>query len=74
MYEFLKKGRMHNLSIKCQLELSDSIVKPILLYGSEIWGFGKNEVIKRIHLKFCKLLLHMKSSTTGLWRVGTILH
>jgi hypothetical protein len=36
MYEVLKKGRLHNLSIKSQYDLFDKIVKPILLYG--FWG------------------------------------
>jgi hypothetical protein len=36
MYEVLRKGRILNLSIKCQLDLFDKIVKPILLYGCEI--------------------------------------
>jgi hypothetical protein len=47
MYEVLKRGRLHNLSIKCQLELFDSMVKPIILYGCETWGFGNNEIIER---------------------------
>jgi hypothetical protein len=42
MYEVLKRGRTHNLSVECQLELFDKMVKPILLYGLEIWGFSKN--------------------------------
>ena len=63
MYEVLKRGRLHNLSIQCQLELFDSMIKPIILYWCEIWGFGNNEIIERIHLKFCKLLLHLKTST-----------
>ena len=33
MYEVLKRGRTHNLSVECQLELFDKMVKPILLYG-----------------------------------------
>jgi hypothetical protein len=36
MYEVLKTGRLHNLSVKCQYDLFDKIVKPILLYGCEI--------------------------------------
>ena len=32
MYEVLKRGRKHNLSISCQLDLFDKLVKPILLY------------------------------------------
>jgi hypothetical protein len=39
------------------------MIKPIILYGCEIWGFGNNEIFERIHLKFCKLLLHLKTST-----------
>jgi hypothetical protein len=56
------KGRLHNLSIQCQLDIFDKTVKPILLYGCETWGFGKNDIIERVHLKFCKLLLHVKTS------------
>ena len=63
MYEVLRKGRIHNVSIKCQLDLFNKIVRPILLYGCEIWGFGKNDMIERVHLKFCKLLLRLKVST-----------
>ena len=38
-------------------------MKPILLYGCEIWGQGNNSVIERVHMKFCKLLLRVKKST-----------
>jgi hypothetical protein len=50
MYEVLKKGRLHNLSIQCQLDIFDKTVKPILLYGCETWGFGKNDIIERVQL------------------------
>ena len=63
MYDILKKGRLHNLSIECQLQLFDKVVQPILLYGCEIWGPGDNRIIERVHLKFCKMLLHLKSTT-----------
>ena len=36
LYEVLKLGRLHNLSIKCQLDLFDKMVKPVLLYSCEI--------------------------------------
>jgi hypothetical protein len=32
----------NNLSIQCQLELFDSMVKPIILYGCETWRFENN--------------------------------
>ena len=63
LYEVLKLGRLHNLSIKCQLDLLDKMVKPVLLYSCEIWGMGNNDILERVHLKFCKLLLNLKTST-----------
>ena len=48
MYEVLKKGRKHNLSISCQLDLFDKLVKSIFLYGCEVWGFGNNEILERV--------------------------
>jgi hypothetical protein len=63
MFEVLKRGKIHNLSIQCQLDLFDKIIKPILLYGCEVWGFSKNEIIERVHLRFCKQLLNFKTST-----------
>ena len=53
MFEVLKRGRTHNLSIECQLELFNKMVKPILLYGSEIWGLVKIfNVLKKYNLDF----------------------
>lgn len=63
MYDVLKKGKLYNLSVQCMYDLYDKIVKPILLYGCEIWGFTNLQVIERAHLKFCKLLLGVKRST-----------
>ena len=57
MYDIIRKGKLHNLSVECLLDLFDKVVKPILLYGSEVWGFGDNRVIERVHLKVCKIIL-----------------
>ena len=73
MYEVLKRGRIHNLAIECQLELFNKMVKPILLYGSEVWGFCKNiQCIERVQLRFCKLLLKLKSSTPNYMIYGEL--
>jgi hypothetical protein len=63
MYEVIRRGKRHNLSIECLLDLFDKIVKPIhvLLYGCEVWGFSDNYVIGKIHLKFCKLILQQST-------------
>ena len=72
MYEVIRKGRAHNLSISCQLDLFDKLVKPILLYGCEIWGFGNNDIVEKVHLKFCKLILRLKSSTPSCMVYGEL--
>ncbi len=72
LYEVLKMGRKHGLSVKIQLDLFDKMVKPILLYGCEVWGFSNNDIIEKVHLKFCKLLLHLKSSTPSYMIYGEL--
>ena len=46
-----------------QIDLFDKLVKPIILYGCEVWGFGNNDVIERVQLKFLKYILNAKNST-----------
>ena len=46
-------------------QLFDAFVGSILNYSCEVWGFGKSKVLERVHLKFCKNLLKVKSSTSS---------
>ena len=39
------------------------MVRHILLYGCELWGLSKCDIIERVHLKYCNPLLNLKSST-----------
>lgn len=52
-----------SLNIKDKLKLFDSMILPILTYGSEIWGFHDSKDIERVHLKFLKQLLGVHSQT-----------
>ena len=72
MYEILRKGRLHNLSVSCQYDLFHKIVTPILLYGCEIWGHVNTDLIERLHLKFCELLLCLKKSTPNFMVYGEL--
>lgn len=63
MYGVIRKIRQFNLPVTCQLELFDKMVVPVLLYGCEVWGFEKLDSIERVHLKFLKHILCLKSST-----------
>lgn len=57
-------------STLCQL--FDAFVGSTLNYAGEIWGFGKNKEIERIHLKFCKSILHVKQSTSTMAIYGEL--
>ena len=63
MFCLLKKARSLRLPIDVQLHLFRSTVLPVALYGCEIWGFEDCSIVKRLHLKFCKYILRIKSST-----------
>ena len=63
MYNLLQNCRRNNLSIECQLDMFDKAIVPILLYGSEIWGFENLDLIEKVHLRFCKIILNLKQST-----------
>jgi hypothetical protein len=72
MNEVLKMGRMYKLSIKCLLDIFDKMIKPILLYGCKVWGFSNNDILEKIHLKFCKNLLNLKTSTPSYMVYGKL--
>ena len=48
-----KFGYFHHNIFK----LFDSMVKPILCYGGEVWGFEYAQQIESIHAQFCKSFL-----------------
>ena len=48
-------------------------VTPILLYGCEIWDYENVDIIERIDLKFCKVLLCVRKSTVNYLVYGELL-
>lgn len=65
MFSLLKNSRRLNLPVDVQFDLFDKTVTPVLLYGCEIWGFENTDILERLHLKFCKYVLGVNSSTTN---------
>ena len=61
-----------NLSPKHVYGLFDKLVCPVLSYGCEVWGFHPAVSIERLHLKFCKRLLGVKSSTQNNFIYGEL--
>lgn len=63
MYALLAKCRSLSLPLDIQLYLFDVLVAPILLYGCEVWGFKQFDCIEKLHLKFLKYVLGVRTST-----------
>ncbi len=63
MFGLLSKSRRLNLPIDIQLQLFDVLVAPILMYGSEIWSYEDCELLEKLHLRYCKYILHLNNST-----------
>ena len=50
LYSLLRKARTLNLPIDLQIDMFNKVIKPILLYGCEVWGYGNLDVIERVQL------------------------
>ena len=57
LFSIYKNIRNQNILIDLQLKNVDAMVEPILLYGSEIWGYENIKIIEQVHLGFCKRIL-----------------
>lgn len=51
-------------------KLFDSMIRPILCYGSQIWGYQYVEKIERMHVSFCKRYLMLPQSTPDAFVLG----
>ena len=58
-------NKLDNVTHDIYCDLFDQMIMPILCYGSEVWGFYKEEAIERVHLQFCKRFLHLKYNTVN---------
>jgi hypothetical protein len=65
----LVEGRKSGLEFH-YINLSNYISTEI--YGCEICGMGNNDILERVHLKFCKLLFNLKTSTPSYMIYGEL--
>ena len=60
-------GTLFNDYIDDTISIFDSMIKPILLYGSDFWGCikcPKNNPIENLHMQFCRQILGVQKNTT----------
>ena len=51
------------LPVDIMIHLFDTLVKPVLLYGSEIWAHEGTEILEKLHLRLCKYILLVNKTT-----------
>ena len=80
LYKIRKNVDFHCLPANLACKIFDSVISPILLYNSEIWGayidndFAKwdKTVTEKAHLKFCKLYLGVNRKASNLASRGEL--
>ena len=72
LFALYTKIRNLNIPLDIQLQLFDSLIEPILLYGSEVWGFENSAIVERVHLQFCKRILGVRKSTPNFMVYGEL--
>ena len=72
LHALLWRARKLHLPVDMQLDLFDKCVSPVLLYGSEVWGFSNLEIIEVFYRKFAKQLLHIRQSASSLMVYGEL--
>jgi len=55
--------KVNCLQPKLLFKLFDSQIRPMLLYGAEIWGLQDTQVVESVHLLACKKLLNVAART-----------
>ena len=61
------QNKLGSLSIYDCFKLFDTMIVPILCYGSEIWGFEIANQIETVHDRFCKSILKVPIHTTSVF-------
>lgn len=72
LFALLKKSKTLGLPFDIQIDLFNKTIKPVLLYGAELWGYGNCDILERVHLKFLKYLFNFKKSTPSYMIYGEL--
>ena len=71
-FNLLKRVRELNLSVEVFTELFERLVIPVLLYGSEIWGYEDTQDIQKMYIQAMKRFLKLNKSTSNCMVMGEL--
>jgi len=58
------------LPVNIAFMLFDKMVKPVALYGAEIWGTKRYKSLEDVQIKFCKQVLGLPNHAANLASLG----
>ena len=58
---FSLERKCNGIPVKTAIDLFNTVVTPVLTYGSEVWGFTYRTQIEKVVFNFCKKLLGVGS-------------
>ena len=70
MFALITKAK--NLHLPIDVQLFDAVVTSVVLYGSEIWCYEGCEILEKLHLQFCDIILCLKKSTCNVIVYGEL--
>ena len=71
-FNLLRRTREFNFSVEVFVELFERLVIPVLLYGSEIWGYGNTKILQQMCNKAMKQFLKLNVSTPTCMLIGEL--
>ena len=72
MFSLLKKARNLSFPLDIMLKLFNVIVKPVVLYGAEVWGSENCDILERLQLRFIKYVLSVNKFTSSMMVYGEL--
>ena len=72
MFSLLKKARNVSFPLDIMLKLFNVIVKPVVLYGAEVWGSENCDILERLQLRFLKYVLSVNKFTSSMVVYGEL--
>ena len=72
LFSLLKKARNLSFPLDIMLKLFNVIVKPVVLYGAEVWGSENCDILGRLQLRFLKYVLSVNKFTSSMMVYGEL--
>ena len=69
---YLKKSKKLSLPLDIIIKLFDVLVKPVVLYGAEVWGSENCDILERLQLRFFKYVLSLNKFACSMMVYGEL--